>query len=72
MIQTPSTLTPRLMHQDLAGETSLIPNFVPLQNKKNKIFLLFHAKKTCRGSRGTTFLILKLGTKLRLVDKFTP
>jgi len=27
------------MHQEIAGQTSLIPNFVPLQNKKNKIFI---------------------------------
>jgi hypothetical protein len=58
------------MHEDLAGETSLIPYFVPLQIRKRK-FLLFHAKKACRRSRGTTPLILKLGTKLRLVGTFT-
>jgi hypothetical protein len=38
MIQNPSIPTARLMHQDLSGQMSLIPNFVHIQNKKNKIF----------------------------------
>ena len=37
-IQNPRTPSVRQTHQDFAGETSLIPHFVPLQNKEKKTF----------------------------------